>query len=272
LKTIILKKNENKDTKPQVKPKKVEDHNTQKSENKDTKQKKQDQNTQKNENKDEKNIQRQDPQPKIQQSKQQNEDQNTPKNENRDTKTQVNTKQDPYDIPFWFIRDQKGNEIGSFTSREMESQLQKGHLKIEHELRRENENFTKLGDLIIKENRNPFTLISLNEVEFPSQFKESLIIYYESKKKKDQPEPIYGPVIGSSLNPPPQINRISQETVDPMKFLPMQPGYKGNTIYQNLQQLQQHQIKMRQLYQTLMNQHDYPNKLELNDEGQKKFK
>jgi len=29
---------------------------------------------------------------------------------------------------------------------------------------------------------------------------------------------------------------------------------------------------MRQLYQTLMNQHDYPNKLELNDEGQKKFK
>jgi len=33
-------KNENKDTKPQVKPKKVEDHNTQKSENKDTKQKK----------------------------------------------------------------------------------------------------------------------------------------------------------------------------------------------------------------------------------------
>jgi len=218
-----------------------------------------------------KNIQRQDPQPKIQQSKQQNEDQNTPKNENRDTKTQVNTKQDPYDIPFWFIRDQKGNEIGSFTSREMESQLQKGHLKIEHELRRENENFTKLGDLIIKENRNPFTLISLNEVEFPSQFKESLIIYYESKKKKDQPEPIYGPVIGSSLNPPPQINRISQETVDPMKFLPMQPGYKGNTIYQNLQQLQQHQIKMRQLYQTLMNQHDYPNKLELNDEGQKKI-
>jgi len=267
-----IQKQENKDTKPQPQQN-IEEKPVQRQDNRPKNQQHNISQLEIKQNLEEKPVQRQDNRPKNQPKKQQTEEHT--QQHKQETKPQKQI--DPFDIPMWYIRDQKGNEIGPFSSREMESELQKSHFSIEQEIRKENENYyTKLGDLFIKDSRNPFTHVALNDLIIPNQFKESLFIYYESKTKRNEnpPEPIYGPVIGSSGSmptPPPQIYRLPQETVDPLKFFPGQPNvYKGSNLYHNLQQLQQHQIKMKQLYQTLMNQYNYPNKLDLKEEESQK--